>query len=240
MTAYSAAKLLFGDHRSTGRAAGTTHGDHPRKRRGHPGWKPRKMCFFWSNLDFSAMKQMLTLSIIILNHTYILHVLFYGLFYIRYILCIIISIITIIIITTIVSIIHDYYYNPFILIQQTTRHWCHGGTSSVRLWSQLSAASCRCCHRFGATDVAKATWAFAKCRGCRGDGLGRYCKHHRCLGSFKEKTMETDDTPFKVLGCFWMLNTPRHFECWMAIIQSPADLPTEDMWSIRQWFVSIV
>ncbi|CAL1138431.1 unnamed protein product [Cladocopium goreaui] len=33
-----------------------------------------------------------------------------------------------------------------------------------RLWSQLSAASCRCCHRFGATDVAKATWAFAKLR----------------------------------------------------------------------------
>ena len=31
-----------------------------------------------------------------------------------------------------------------------------------RLWSQLSAASCRCSQRFGATDVAKATWAFAK------------------------------------------------------------------------------
>lgn len=33
-----------------------------------------------------------------------------------------------------------------------------------RLWSQLSAASCRCSQRFGATDVAKATWAFAKLR----------------------------------------------------------------------------
>ncbi|CAK8986639.1 unnamed protein product [Durusdinium trenchii] len=33
-----------------------------------------------------------------------------------------------------------------------------------RLLSQLSACSCRCCHRFGATDVAKATWAFAKLR----------------------------------------------------------------------------
>eukprot|EP00434_Breviolum_minutum_P029421 symbB.v1.2.026017.t1/scaffold2529.1/size77954/5 len=33
-----------------------------------------------------------------------------------------------------------------------------------RLWSQLSAASCRCSQRFGATDVAKATWALAKLR----------------------------------------------------------------------------
>ena len=34
--------------------------------------------------------------------------------------------------------------------------------SVSRLWSQLGAASCRCSQRFGATDVAKATWAFAK------------------------------------------------------------------------------
>lgn len=115
MTAYSAAKLLFGDHRSTGSlAAGTTHGVHPTKRVDIQR-NPRNMCFFGSNLDFSAMKQMLTLSIIILNHTYILHVLCYGLFYIRFnILSLSVSLLlyTIIIITTIVSIIiHDYYYH---------------------------------------------------------------------------------------------------------------------------------
>ena len=42
--------------------------------------------------------------------------------------------------------------------------------------------------------------------------------------------METDDTPFKVLGCFWMLNTADTSNVeWLLFNLQTADLPTEDM-----------